>query len=37
MIADPGMAAHLDEYKARAFVGGPRNGTAYGPNGCHRP
>ena len=25
------MAAHLDEYKARAFVVGPRDGTAYGP------
>jgi hypothetical protein len=25
------MVAHLDEYKARAFVVGPSNGTAYGP------
>ena len=25
------MAAHLDEHKARAFVVGPRDGTAYGP------
>ena len=25
------MAAHLDEYKARAFVVGPSNGNAYGP------
>jgi predicted esterase len=26
-----GLAAHLDEYKARAFVVGPSNGTAYAP------
>jgi len=26
-----GLAAHLDEYKARAFVVGPSNGSAYGP------
>ena len=26
-----GLPAHLDEYKARAFVVGPSNGTAYGP------
>src|SRR4029079_401477 len=26
-----GMSAHLEEYKARAFVVGPSNGTAYGP------
>ena len=25
------MPAHLDEYKARAFVVGPSNGTTYGP------
>ena len=31
LIADLGMAAHLDQYKARAFVVGPRNSTAYGP------
>ena len=31
LIDDLGMAAHLDEYKARAFVVGPSNGTAYGP------
>jgi poly(3-hydroxybutyrate) depolymerase len=29
LIADLGMAPHLDEYKARAFVVGPSNGTAY--------
>ncbi len=26
-----GMSAHLEEYKARAIVVGPSNGTAYGP------
>ena len=26
-----GMSAHLDEYKARAFVVAPTNGTTYGP------
>jgi hypothetical protein len=26
-----GMSAHLEEYKARAIVVGPTNGTAYGP------
>jgi len=26
-----GMPAHLEEYKARAIVVGPTNGTAYGP------
>ena len=31
LIADLAMAAHLDQYKARAFVVGPRDGTAYGP------
>ena len=31
LIDDLGMTAHLDEYKARAFVVGPSNGTAYGP------
>ena len=31
LIDDLGMAPHLDEYKARAFVVGPTNGTAYGP------
>ena len=31
LIADLRMAAHLDEYKGRAFVVGPRDGTAYGP------
>jgi poly(3-hydroxybutyrate) depolymerase len=31
LIADLGLAAHLDEYKSRAFVVGPSNGTAYGP------
>jgi hypothetical protein len=31
LIADLGLPAHLDEYKARAFVVGPVNGTAYGP------
>jgi hypothetical protein len=32
LIADLGMAPHLDEYKARAFVVGPSNGTAYEPS-----
>jgi hypothetical protein len=32
LIADLGLAPHLDEYKARAFVVGPSNGTAYGPS-----
>jgi hypothetical protein len=32
LIADLGMEPHLDEYKARAFVVGPSNGTAYGPS-----
>jgi len=31
LIDDLGLAAHLDEYKARAFVVGPSNGVAYGP------
>jgi len=31
LIADLGMAPHLDEYKARAFVVGPSNGTVYRP------
>jgi poly(3-hydroxybutyrate) depolymerase len=31
LIDDLGLPAHLDEYKARAFVVGPINGTAYGP------
>ena len=31
LIDDLGLAAHLDEYKARAFVVGPSDGTAYGP------
>jgi poly(3-hydroxybutyrate) depolymerase len=31
LIEDLGMAAHLEEYKARAFVVGPSSGTAYGP------
>ena len=31
LIAGLGLATHLDEYKARAFVVGPSNGTAYGP------
>ena len=31
LIDELGLAAHLDEYKARAFVVGPSNGTAYGP------
>jgi len=31
LIAALGMSAHLDEFKARAFVVGPSNGTAYGP------
>ncbi len=29
LIADLGMAKHLEEYKARAFVVGPANGEAY--------
>lgn len=32
LIDDLGMAAHLDAYRARAFVVGPSNGTAYGPS-----
>ncbi len=31
LIDDLGMLAHLDEHKARAFVVGPVNGTAYDP------
>ena len=31
LIDELGMLAHLDEYKARAFVAGPVNGTAYDP------
>jgi poly(3-hydroxybutyrate) depolymerase len=31
LIAALGMSAHLDEFKARAFVVGPSNGTTYGP------
>jgi hypothetical protein len=31
LIAALGLSAHLDEFKARAFVVGPSNGTAYGP------
>jgi predicted esterase len=31
LIDSLGMPAHLDEFKARAFVVGPSNGTAYGP------
>jgi hypothetical protein len=31
LIDDLALPAPLDEYKARAFVVGPRNGTAYGP------
>jgi hypothetical protein len=31
LIDDLGLAAHLDEYKARAFVVGPSDRTAYGP------
>lgn len=31
LIDDLGLPAHLDEYKARAFVVGPSNGTAYRP------
>jgi hypothetical protein len=31
LIDELGLPAHLDEYKARAFVVGPGNGTAYGP------
>ena len=30
LIDELGLPAHLDEYKARAFVVGPSNGTAYG-------
>jgi hypothetical protein len=31
LIEDLGLPPHLDEYKARAFVVGPGNGTSYGP------
>ena len=31
LVDDLGMLAHLDEYKARAFVAGPVEGTTYGP------
>jgi len=31
LIDDLGMGKHLDEYKARALVVGPANGTAYEP------
>ena len=31
LIDELGMAAHLDEYKARAFVVGPSDGATYGP------
>ena len=31
LVDDLGMAQHLEEYKARAFVVGPANGIAYDP------
>jgi hypothetical protein len=31
LLDELGLAGHLDEYKVRAFVVGPSNGTAYGP------
>lgn len=31
LVDDLGMLPHLEEYKARAFVVGPANGTAYDP------